>query len=137
MDGRVWSCRTRKYLKPWIDRDGYHRVRLGDANHQGMHRLVANKYIPNPESKPFVNHINGIKSDNHVSNLEWVTQSENELHAYKTGLKNTGHLSKLSPQDVTKILGSSEKGSVLAKKYGVTPTRIWQIRNGKETKEHS
>ena len=102
-----------------------------------MHRLVANKYIPNPESKPFVNHINGIKSDNHVSNLEWVTQSENELHAYKTGLKNTGHLSKLSPQDVTKILGSSEMGSVLAKKYGVTPTRIWQIRNGKETKEHS
>lgn len=53
-----------------------------------LHRLIATFYIPNPENKEFVNHKNGIKSDNRVENLEWVTRSENEKHAHLTGLKN-------------------------------------------------
>lgn len=71
--------------------DGYQRIVLmkeAIKRRFMCHRLVAQEFIPNPENKPFINHINGDKSDNMVENLEWCTQSENELHSFRT-LGNT------------------------------------------------
>ena len=95
-EGNILSSRKFKVptvLKPFNDRDGYLRVNLLGKMHS-VHRLIAKAFIPNPENKPTVNHINGIKDDNRVNNLEWATNSENTKHAYKTGL-NCGRIGKV------------------------------------------
>lgn len=80
-----------KSLKTESTLEGYTRIVLM-KNHirkrYMCHKLVAEMFVPNPENKPFVNHLNGIKWDNRASNLEWVTQSENELHSHRV-LGNT------------------------------------------------
>jgi hypothetical protein len=66
--------------------DFYHSVLLYDKNIKkecSIHRLLAQAFIPNPENKSCVNHKNGIKTDNQIKNLEWVSQSENHIHAYQ------------------------------------------------------
>ena len=83
--GRVYSLKRQKMLKPHKTGNGYLQVMLSKDNRRTyplVHRLVAEVFIPNPESKPQVNHRNGDKSDNRAENLEWCTMSENLLHRH-------------------------------------------------------
>lgn len=66
---------------------GYRLLRIINGRNDYIHRFVAEAFIPNPEKKKCINHKNGIKDDNRVENIEWATHSENNEHAYRTGLK--------------------------------------------------
>jgi hypothetical protein len=67
-------------LSPYVHTTGYWRINLGRKNRHYVHRLVATAHIPNPENKPFVDHIDGDRTNNRVSNLRWVTGKENALY---------------------------------------------------------
>ena len=84
-DGRVWTKKRERvkegFLKANINKTGYSHVILCHAGKQKtykIHRLVAEHYIPNPDNKPFVDHINRNRQDNRIENLRWATKCENE-----------------------------------------------------------
>lgn len=88
--GRVWSIRTHRWLKYSVPSNGYAQVGLSLNNkctNYMIHRLVAKTFLQKPINKDYVNHIDGNKLNNCVNNLEWVTRSENEKHAFANKLK--------------------------------------------------
>lgn len=116
--GNVRNIKSNKILKKSFTIEFYHRVNLinefGQKNFR-IHRLVALAFIDNPEGKETVNHINAIKTDNRVENLEWATRKEQTTHAIEMGLfyfppskkvinKENGVIYN-SPIEVSKITG--------------------------------
>lgn len=89
--GNVYSISRDIILKPWITYDGYRQIRLcNKSNHKAFKigRLAALVYLPNPENKPCVNHIDGNKLNDNLTNLEWATYSENTKHSFRLGLQS-------------------------------------------------
>lgn len=143
--GMVLSLKSRKLLKPGYPKFGYPLVNPSDGalnRSQYIHRLLAQVFLPNPLALPTVNHKNGNKRDHSLDNLEWVSHSENQLHAFRTGLKESpkgvlSGVSKLVDEEVVAIkrrlvIGDSHKS--IAADFGVCPATIGLIAIGKTWK---
>lgn len=139
------NIRSLKYRKPRILKyeligRGYPSITLcknGIKKQCTTHRIVAEHFIPNPENKDMCNHINGIKTDNRVENLEWSTVSENNYHAYAAGLKTKEgehhHMAKLTDNDVLEIRilfrDTNLGNTAIGKMFMVNRQTIGDIRN--------
>lgn len=139
-DGRVFRISNGKFVYP-CKANGYLVVSLhkeGVRKTHFLHRIIASHFIPNPENKPQVNHINGVRYDNRVENLEWATAKENINHYYENHYdpskdKRT-HNRRLTSQAVIKIremLVSGIKVTDIAKQFEVLPCIISQIKHNK------
>jgi hypothetical protein len=135
--GNIKSADT--LLSPPVYSTGYKVVKMfngGKYVRETVHRLVAKEFIPNLKGLPFVNHINGIKTDNRVENLEWVTNKENHIHAMNTGLKAKGEshgvsiLNNSSVIEIKKLLSDGLSQRKIAAKYGVCQATIKDINLG-------
>ena len=142
--GRVksfWRA-TEKILSPCIVGSGYKGLTLRDKSHSHspylVARLVAKHFVPNPDNKPEVNHINGIKADNWAENLEWVTRGENIHHSFATGLRsNHGEnhpkvkLTKLQVERIRLMHEVTPKFSLtkIARLFNVQRPAIYKIVN--------
>lgn len=140
-DGRIYSTKRNRYLKQRVGPRGYMMVNLsidGKCKTFTMHRLIASTFIPNPDNKEQINHIDGNKTNNSIDNLEWCTASQNVTHAVNTGLyipakglatKN----GRFSNEDILEIrrLYTEEHLSQykIASIYNVTRSAIQQIVN--------
>lgn len=126
--GEIKCLRTRR-LKKHSNANGYRSVALAGKNRL-VHRLLAEMFIPNPDDLPQINHKNGIKSDNRLSNLEWVTPQQNCKHARDTGLV-VRKLTRGKANAIKALLAVGISRGELAERYGVDYQTVNDIHSGK------
>lgn len=136
-NGEIINKHTGRIVKPQPNGKGYLRISIGKKL-MFVHRLVAEKYIPNPDNLPQVNHKDGNKANNCVDNLEWVSNSVNRKHAVQTGLHIHGEKcpwSKLTLENVNYIRNHPEMSrNKLSEMFNVSPHTISDIRTGRSWK---
>ena len=143
-DGRVWSYRRSGAKGGWLSLvthwKGYSTCTLYKGTRKSgrnifVHRLIAETFIPNPENKPCINHIDANKLNNHVKNLEWCTQKENTAHAIKLGLVNWSAVTKLSDKEVATIKLKYKSGyftqKALANEFNISQPYVGKLINSK------
>lgn len=132
-EGEIINKHNGRKIKPQQNGKGYLRVGIG-GKLIFVHRLVAEKYIPNPDNKKQINHKDGNKLNNNADNLEWVTNQENRNHAIKEGLQIHGEScswSKLTREQVDFVRKHPEiKDKEYADLFGVSRLTISDVRRG-------
>jgi hypothetical protein len=126
--------------KPHVRKDSCNVISINNKL-QYVHRLVAEKYIPNPQNKKTVNHKDGNRSNNHVDNLEWVTRRENCEHARLNGLseKKSQGIKDLTYEqylEMFKLRGQGMSYRKISEYIGRDHKTIWDIINGKRYKDY-
>lgn len=143
-DGRVYSELTNKYLATVLDKNGYVKVRLmstdGKRHRYSVHRLVMENFKPRSDMSTLqVNHINGDKTNNYLSNLEWVTCQENIQHAMENNLRaeinGAAKLTVEQVQEIIQLLLDGKTNIEIGQRYGVHEDTIGRIRRKKSWKE--
>ena len=116
----------------------YPSVHLGRKNKQYMHRLLAEAFIPDPKGYPCVNHKDGDKHNNDLSNLEWCSHSENLKHAFRTGLKSNNNENssqcKLSDDQIKEIRERVNAGEIqtsVSRDFSIDQSHVSNIANHK------
>lgn len=140
-DGRIWSERTKKFLSMQKDKNGYLKVELcstdlpaGKRHRYSVHRLILENFSPVEDMENLqVNHIDGNKENNSLSNLEWTTCEENIHHAIENNLRaKINGAAKLSEKDVLTIidllLSKRYTNIEIAKKFDVNEETIGRIK---------
>lgn len=142
-DGRVWSEKSKKFMSQSLDKDGYKKVSLRSSDlppkkchRYSVHRLIMENFYPFQGMENFqVNHIDGDKTNNCLSNLEWVSCKENIHHAMVTGLRakenGAAKLTSLQVIEIYKRAHLGEKNIDLGKEFHVHPDTIGKIKNKK------
>lgn len=129
-----------KLLTPGLTPKGYLTVSLSansDARSHFVHRLVAQAFLANPGMLGAVNHKNGVKIDNQVANLEWVSEAGNKLHAASMGLMSRGEdhfhttLTEADVIDIYHRAHAGERQQDVADDYGIAAATVSQIKTGK------
>ena len=147
--GRIFSLKTNCFMEGTHTESGYVRIKLRDSEGKqhikAKHRIVAESFCKNEENKPYVNHIDGDKDNNHPSNLEWVTSKENTQHAIETGLIYTigekSHFASIDEETAHNICKLIEEGNMtlkeIAKYLNVGYDCVKKINSGKSWKHIS
>ncbi len=137
-NGEIINNKNGKKVRPQPNGKGYLRVSIG-GKLRFVHRLVAEKYIPNPENKPQVNHKDGNKLNNSVNNLEWVSNMENRQHAVKNLLHLSGEKcpwSKITKKDVDFIRENKQyTARQISEMFNISMSNVRTIRQGRSWKK--
>lgn len=140
--GEVKNTNTNSYLKKQINNSGYYRVELSKAGRSKklfVHRLVALAFIPNIKNLPQVNHKDGDKLNNNVSNLEWVTASNNKKHSFRVLGQTVTKLfdgdngkTKIKKENIQGLIERKKETTykALAKEIGVNPKYLSNLLRG-------
>lgn len=136
-NGKIINKHTGREIKQQKNGKGYYRVGIGKKL-VFVHRLVAEKYVPNPYGLPQVNHKDGDKTNNNADNLEWVTNQKNRDHAIEHGLHFVGEKcswSKLTEKQIDFIRLHTEINSrEMAEIFGISDSHVRKIRRNESWK---